>query len=69
MMSPDGQYTFNPLSNEDKELLLSHGYIPGELPPEDERSLLIDLREQSGDEDGIEPLSDIVIADEDDGAE
>ena len=62
------RFTFNPLSNDDRDLLLSNGYVPGELSPEDEADLLHDLRDQTGDEEGIEPLSDVVIADEDDGA-
>ena len=65
-MAPD-RFTFNPLSNDDRDLLMSNGYVPGELSPEDEVDLLRDLRDQTGDEEGIEPLSDVVIADEDDG--
>ena len=66
-MPANDQFTHNPLSNDDKDLLLSNGYIPGELPAEDELELLKDLRDQSGDEEGIEPLSDVVMPDEDDG--
>ena len=68
-MPANDRFTHNSLSNDDKDLLLSNGYVPGELPPEDEYELLQDLREQSGDEAGIEPLSDIVMPDEDDGNE
>ncbi len=66
-MLSDDHYTYNPLTNDDKDLLLSNGYLPGELPPEDELELLRDLRMQSGDEEGIEPLSDVVMPDEYDG--
>ena len=68
-MPANDQFTHNHLSNDDKDLLLSNGYIPGELPAEDELELLKDLRDQSGDEEGIEPLSDVVMPDEDDGNE
>jgi hypothetical protein len=68
-MPQDNMYTFNPLSNDDKDLLLANGYKPGELPPDEEQELLRDLREQSGDEEGIEPLSDVVMPDEADGAD
>ena len=61
------KFTFNPLSNDDRDLLLSNGYVPGELPPDEEAELLADLRDQSGDEEGIEPLSDVLMPDEDDG--
>lgn len=66
-MQDDAPYSFNPLSNEDKELLLANGHRPGELPPEEEQELLHDLREQNeGDFD-----SDFhsVIKDEQDGTE
>ncbi len=64
-MPPDDQhYTYNPLSNEDKELLLRHGYRPGELPPEEERELVEDLREQNGGDDDGDRLSTDVPADE-----
>ncbi|HSX15869.1 MAG TPA: hypothetical protein VLF40_03710 [Candidatus Saccharimonadales bacterium] len=50
-MAPDDpHYTYNELTNEEKELLLRYGYKPGELPPEEERELIADLRAQ-GDED------------------
>lgn len=68
-MDQDQHFTFNPISNDDKDLLLSNGYKPGELPPEEEAELLRDLRDQTGDEEGIEPLSDVVTPAEDDGAE
>lgn len=68
-MAVGGKFTHNPLSNDDKDLLLSNGYVPGELDPDEERDLLEDLREQTGDEEGIEPLSDVVMPDEDDGTE
>lgn len=51
-MPPDDQhFTYNPLSNEEKELLLANGYRPGELAPEDEQDLLRDLREETSDID------------------
>lgn len=69
MMTASGRFTHNPLSNDDKDLLLSNGYVPGELEPDEERDLLEDLRQQSGDDEGIEPLSDVVMPDEYDGTE
>ncbi len=68
-MPANDRFTHNPLSNDDKDLLLSNGYIPGELPGDEEYDLLRDLREQSGDDEGIEPLSDVVMPDEYDGTE
>jgi hypothetical protein len=68
-MADNTPYTYNPLSNEDKELLLSHGYKPGELDPEDERELLDDLRAQSGGDPDSDRLSGDVPADERDGAD
>ena len=66
-MPPDDQhYTYNPLSNEDKELLLRHGYRPGELEPSEERELLADLRASADDPDA-DHLSGDVPADERDG--
>ena len=66
-MPPDDKhFTFNPLSNDDKQLLLANGYKPGELEPEDEQDLLRDLREQNGDvDDDSERI--IVNPDERDG--
>jgi hypothetical protein len=62
----DGTYTYNELSNEDKQLLLSNGYIPGELQPDEARELLQDLREEQDDVDeDSERIGD--IADENDG--
>jgi len=69
-MSPsDPHYTYNPLSNEDKELLLRNGYRPGELAPEDERELLEDLRSQTDDDEDSNRLSGEVPSDERDGTE
>jgi hypothetical protein len=51
-MALSGKFTHNPMSNDDKDLLLSNGYVPGELAPDEEQDLLEDLREQSGDDDG-----------------
>lgn len=69
MPSQDSHYTFNSLGNDDKELLLRHGYRPGELEPDEQRELLEDLRAQmAGDEDG-DRLSSDVVADERDGTE
>ncbi|MFA5003820.1 MAG: hypothetical protein WC498_00910 [Candidatus Saccharimonadales bacterium] len=63
-MSPQDNYTFNPLSNDDKELLLSHGYKPGELPHDDEQELIRDLRAQVGDDIDSDKLSQAVPAEE-----
>lgn len=68
-MTVGDRFTHNPLSNDDKDLLLSNGYLPGELQPEDEQDLLRDLRMQSGDDEGVEPLSDVIMPDEYDGTE
>lgn len=69
MSSDDNPYTFNELTNEDKELLYSHGYRPAELSPEDERELIADLRAQtSGDMDSDRLSSDVPV-DEQDGTE
>jgi len=67
MSTDDQHYTYSEPSNEDRELLLKHGYRPGELPAKDEHDLVVDLREQeSGDEDS-DRLSNDKIADEQDG--
>jgi hypothetical protein len=64
-MPPDDRhYTFNPLSNQDKELLLRHGYRPGELPPNEERELLADLRDEAAGDDDSDRLRGDVPADE-----
>lgn len=56
----DPHYTNNELTNNDKELLLRYGYRPGELPTEDERELLAELREQNdGDIDSDRSSTDI----------
>lgn len=68
MPSDDQHYTFNSLSNDDKELLLRHGYRPGELSPEETRDLLADLRSDDDDEDA-DQLSNDVSPDERDGTE
>ncbi len=68
MPPEDRYYTFNALSNEDKELLLKNGYKPGELLPEDEQELLRDLRDQEGGNDE-DSEREGVIADERDGAD
>ena len=69
MPSDEQKYTFNPLNNDDKELLLAHGYKPGELPPEVEQEILTDLREQTnGDYDSEHP-SNVVTDLERDGTE
>ncbi|MEJ0073525.1 MAG: hypothetical protein WDN27_05640 [Candidatus Saccharibacteria bacterium] len=64
----DGQYTYNEISNDDKELLLRNGYRPGELTPNEARDLLADLREDDDDDDSGK-LSNDVSADERDGTE
>lgn len=66
MPPDDSHYTFNPLTNEDKELLLRNGYRPGELDPRDERDILEDLRADSDDPDDTR-LRGSVPADERDG--
>lgn len=69
-MDPDDpHYTYNQLSNEDRELLLRNGYKPGELPPEEQRELLADLRAQLDDDEDSGRLSSEVPADERDGTE
>lgn len=64
---PDDRDGSGRLTNDELDLLYSNGYIPGELPVEDERELLQDLTSQAGDNEGIEPLSDVVTPDENDG--
>ncbi|HUB93702.1 MAG TPA: hypothetical protein VMB52_04315 [Verrucomicrobiae bacterium] len=64
-MQPDDQrYTYNQLSNEDRQLLLSHGYRPGELSPEETRELLADLRDQTDDDEDSDRPSTVVPGDE-----
>lgn len=65
----DQHYTYNELNNEDKELLLKHGYKPGELPAEDERELVQELRDQEAGDEDSDHLSNDVIADERDGTQ
>ena len=68
MPPDDTHFTYNELSNEDKELLLAHGYKPGELESEDEQDLLKDLRaEQDMGDDDSGRIGE--IADERDGTE
>ncbi|MEO6761545.1 MAG: hypothetical protein ABI220_04195 [Candidatus Saccharimonadales bacterium] len=67
MQSDDQHYTYNELSNEDRALLLSHGYKPGELPSEDERDIISDLRAQAGNDIDSERPSDAVPPEERDG--
>lgn len=56
----DPHYTYNTLSNDDKELLLRYGYRPGELDEQDEQQLLRELREQNdGDIDSDRASTDI----------
>ena len=45
---PDEPYTFNELSNDDRQLLLANGYTLEEATP----GLLADLRQQDDGEDG-----------------
>lgn len=68
MASDDNPYTFNPLSNDDKALLLSHGYKPGELDPADEQELVRELREDS-DNTSSDSENEGTIADEQDGTD
>lgn len=64
-MPPDDQhFTFNELANEDKELLLRHGYNPSELMPEEMRDLLLDLKDANSDDYDSDRLSGDVPADE-----
>jgi hypothetical protein len=69
MASDNQHYTYNSTSNEDKELLLRNGYKPGELPDEEERELIADLRNQTDGDEGSDRLSSDVPADERDGTE
>lgn len=69
-MDPDDQrFTYNTLSNEDKELLLRNGYVPGELDPQEAKEILDDLRNQSDDDEDSNRLSNEVPGDEIDGTE
>ena len=62
--------TFNELRNEDRMLLMRNGHKPGELPPDEERELIKDLREQEGiDTDDAESHYEGVIGDEQDGTD
>jgi hypothetical protein len=66
-MSPDDQhFTYNTVSNEDKELLLANGYIPGELSPEELHTIIVDLRDESSE---FTDDSEIVNPDERDGTD
>jgi hypothetical protein len=65
----DKSYTYNELSNEDRELLLENGYKPGELEPEDERQLIEDLRAQRSDDSDDDADNEGVIGDERDGTD
>jgi len=69
MAADDRHYTYNELTNEEKDLLLSHGYKPGELPTEDERELLDDLKAQMAGDPDSDRLSSDVMPDERDGAD
>lgn len=63
----NSDYSYNEDRNEDKELLLAHGYRPGELSSEEERELLADLHEQVGNDEDSERLSSDVPPEENDG--
>jgi hypothetical protein len=67
MPPDDTHYTYNELSNVDKELLLTHGYRPGELTPEETRDLLRDLHAETADDPDSDRPSTSVPADERDG--
>ncbi len=69
MDSGDQRYTYNELSNDDKALLLSHGYRPGELSPEEARDILADLHAQTDDDADSDRPSSAVPGDERDGTE
>jgi len=64
MPPEDTHYTHNPISNADKELLLRHGYRPGELGPDEERDLLADLQAQTDGDEDSDRLSTDIPADE-----
>jgi hypothetical protein len=65
----DGHYTYNELSNDDKQLLLSNGYVPGELQPDEAREILEDLRANSEDDNDDDAAREGTIADERDGSD
>jgi hypothetical protein len=67
MPPDDTHYTYNELSNEDKELLLANGHKPGELPPEEEQEILRDLKNENSDD--FDASYHSIIADEQDGTE
>lgn len=68
-MSQDNlHYTYNPLTNEDKDLLLRNGYKPGELSSQEGRELLADLRDQTDQDTDGGRLSSEVPGDEQDGS-
>lgn len=67
MSDTDDEFTYNEPRNEDKELLLAHGYVPGELAPEEEQELLMDLHEQTDGDEDSERLSGSVPTEEQDG--
>ncbi|HEY4161270.1 MAG TPA: hypothetical protein VGM08_04365 [Candidatus Saccharimonadales bacterium] len=69
MDSDDQRYTYNELSNDDKALLLSYGYVPGELSPSDARDILEDLRDQTDGDDDSDRPSGAVSGDEYDGTQ
>ena len=69
MPSDDPHFTYNPLSNDDRDLLLRNGYKPGELPSDEEQELLRDLRNQADDDEDSDRLSSEVSADERDGTD
>jgi hypothetical protein len=60
--------TYNMLRNEDRALLMRHGYKPGELPPAEERELLRDLHAESDDTDDNSGVAS-EIGDEQDGTD
>jgi len=69
-MAPDDpHYSYNMVSNEDKELLLRNGYKPGELSPEDEKELIRDLRDQLDNDDDSDRYSDDIPGDEKDSTQ
>jgi hypothetical protein len=64
MASNDDHYTYNSLTNEDKDLLLRHGYVLSELEPDEARDLLSDLRAQTDGDEDSDRLSTEIPADE-----
>ena len=63
MSSDEPHFTYNFMTNDDKELLFRNGYRPNELSAQEARELLADLRT---DEDDSRLRSDIPDDEKDD---